>query len=312
MSKAREIILQRLATTGSAIQEPLLIDRTLTDNEWNDRARLLRNGLMVVAFNSLEDFVRQRTAELLSFASRTTLKFADLPAELRKASVLHAFQSAHAYAQMAARQGEDAMAILQTVAAEVASTVAGPLSISRYSLGYKGSNVTKDEIGGMLKTLNVRDAWREIASLSSRAGLGVIAIDTSYDQAQRLRNAAAHRPDAGVQPTDLGSFCQTAFAVAFGFDVLASRAARLIHEGDRTFVDQPQQKVSGSVKLLFVDERGGEFFVKREGGSRSLKRFTDRESAWNDAVTRARQSWEVVVERNQAGSPVRWTSTDAP
>ncbi|WP_261575072.1 hypothetical protein [Frankia gtarii] len=312
MSKSREIILQRIATTGSAIQESLLIDRALADNDWNKRARLLRNGLMVVAFNSLEDFVRQRSAELLELVSRTPLKFSALPKDLREAAVMEAFRSAHAYAQIAKREGDDPMAILQEVAAEVASTASAPLSISRFSLGYKGSNVTKTEIGDMLKAFNIKDAWREIADISSRAGLSILALDSAYDQAQRMRNAAAHRPGASIQPSDLSSFCQTALAVALGFDVLASRASRLIHEGDEDYASQAPCKISPSIHMIFVDDRGGEFFVKKEGGARALKRFDSSESAWNDALARARPSGDVVVERNQAGSPVRWAVTDTP
>ncbi len=70
--------------------------------------------------------------------------------------------------------------------------------------------------------------------------------------------------------------------------------------------------MGNSIDLIFVDERRGEFVVRKEEATRALKKFDRREPAWNDAIDRARRHRDVIVERNQAGSPVRWMIMDTP
>jgi hypothetical protein len=312
MSVARENFLDRVHTIQGALLENLLVDRALTDTLHNNRARLLRNGLMVVAFNSLEDFLRQRSAELLGFVSRTTLRFDDLPRALMLATTLEAMRAAHARAKLAMGRGDDPVPILQVAAAEVASTATGPLSLSRFAFGYAGSNVSADEVAGILGALHVADAWNELTALSSRVGLGAVPLRDAFSQGSRLRNAAAHQANANVQPTDLQAFCQQATAIALGFDLLASRAARLLHDSTSPYSQAPRARLAPQIEMVFVEDRAGRYSCRRERVVRALKRHNDREAAWNHAISIARPRFSPVVEQDRSGMPARWMTTDGP
>lgn len=116
---------QRIETVRESVRQPLLIDRALTDREHNGRAVLLRNGLMVVSFTSLEDFIRGRVGELMDHVSRTVVKFTSLPTAFQKAAVLDAMKAGAERARLAAKSGEDPLPLAQSVAMSVASTGAG-------------------------------------------------------------------------------------------------------------------------------------------------------------------------------------------
>ena len=312
MSVARDNFVNRIRTIQGMLTEPLLVDGVLTNTIHNGRARLLRNGLMVAAFNSLEDFLRQRSAELLSFVSRTSLRFDDLPRALMLAATLEAMKAAHVRAKLSMAQGDDPFPILQLTAAEIASTASGPLSLSRFALGYSGSNVSADEVSTMLAAFHVGDVWNELTALSSRVGLGAVPLKDPFSQGSRLRNAAAHEPDANVQPTDLQSFCQQATAIALGFDLLGSRAARLLHDSTTPYGQRSKDKLASQLEIIFVEHRGKQYACIKEGARRALRLLDDRETAWRTAISAARPGRLPVVERDRAVTPVRWISTDSP
>ncbi|MER5739789.1 hypothetical protein ACH4Q7_08650 [Streptomyces roseolus] len=307
---SRESFLRRIETIEGASTDPFLIDRVLTDTAHNDRARLLRNGLMVVAFTSLEDFIRARTGDLLDAVSRTVVHFSELPEILRTAATMGAMKAARARAEMAKNAGQDPAALLQEAALHVASTAGGALQLSRYSLGYSGSNVSSNEISQILTALHARDAWNEITLIASRCGAGSMPLKAAYDQAMQLRHAAAHRPDANTQPRDLQGFCSQAIAIALGFDIIASRASRLLKEGNPEIL-AGKVKISDGVTLRFLDEDSKGFIERKEGVSRAVKVTKDAGDALKRAVTNAAKLNEPVVSRNLRGLPKSWIPTDA-
>ncbi|MCZ7428074.1 HEPN domain-containing protein [Micromonospora sp. WMMA1949] len=310
MSVTRRNFLDRVVAVQDALAQPLLIDQALTETSHNNRARILRNGLMVVTFSALEDFIRERSAEVLGYISRTALVFSDLPRDLVLAATVEVMRAAHAHAKMASRHGDDPVPLLQQAASEVASTLNGPLHISKFSLGYNGSNVGADEVGNILKTLHAGDPWNEMTRLGSRVGLGAVPLRDAYAQGLRLRNRAAHKADSNIQPSELLTFCQQAKAIALGFDLLASRAARLIHDSATSFAQVSRPKLTDAISIVFVDFDGRRYACKKENARRALKIGLDRNAIWLHAISKARVSYDAVVERDKSGTAIRWESTD--
>ncbi|MCC9155649.1 hypothetical protein LZP81_14515 [Streptomyces parvulus] len=306
---SRQNLCDRLASITDAADQELLVDGPLTDVAHNNRARLLRNGLMVVAFTSLEDFIRARTGEALDCVSRSVIKFQDFPEPLRMAATFGAMRAVQDRARMAQRSGGDPFTLLQDAAQEIASTKGGALQISRYSLGYSGSNVSSQEIADILGCLNVKNAWGQITEISSRAGFGSIPLKAEYESAAQLRHAAAHSPVANTQPADLKGFCEKALAIALGFDVLTSRASRLIRDGDGHILKE-KVELAKSIVLRFLDEAKGGYSEKIENSARAYKKHADRDTAWKASMQRATKENQPVVERNKSELPVVWATPD--
>ncbi|QQQ78820.1 hypothetical protein IOD16_10485 [Saccharothrix sp. 6-C] len=295
--------------TRAALQEELLIDKQLTAKEHNQRASLIRNGLMVVAFTTLEDFIRNRIAELLVHLSRTIVHFEDLPKELQHAATMEAARAAHSRALMLMRSGEDPLSLIQQAAGEIASTGQGALQISPYSFGYKGSNLSSGEIAEILRCLQVADAWNEMSNIASRCGFGSLPLKAQFDQGAQNRHSAAHSTSTNIQPVDLENFCKQALAIASSFDILASRAVRLIKEGVGDIL-VAKIKLSSHVSLRFIDTQAGKYAEKNEGSHRAFRVHDDLKSAWRETVGRARVDHRPIIQRDAAKFPVDWMVTD--
>lgn len=309
MSVAKADLLERLNIARAATLEELLIDRDFQDRDHNRRASLLRNGMMVVLFTSLEDFIRNRTGELLSHASNTVVHFNDLPSDLRMATTYEATRATYARAQIELRSGNDVVGVIQDAAAKIASTGSTTLQFSNFSLGYKGSNLSSSEISDILRAFQVADGWNQMTSLADRCGLGGLPLKGAFDNAVRLRHDAAHSIRANVQPNDLVSFCTSALAVAAGFDMLASRAVRLIRDGDGEIL-RDKLKLASRINIRFIRQVGNRYSEYVEGGRRAVKVSDDRDVARKLAWTRAVHTGQPIVEQDSSRKLIDWKVSD--
>ncbi|MFC8131574.1 hypothetical protein [Streptomyces sp. NPDC057302] len=237
------------------------------------------------------------------------MKFEDFPDALRVAATFGAMKAAQDRARMAQRSGADPFTMIQDAANEIASTKGGALQISRFSLGYGGSNVSSNEIAEILGCLNVKSAWNQVTEISQRAGFGGIPLKAEYDSAVQLRHAAAHNPTANTQPADLKGFCEKALGIAMGFDLLISRAARMLRDGDAQIL-KDKVELSKGITLRFLDEVKGGYSERVEGAVRAVKKHPDRDSAWKISMPRSFNADQPLIERNKSELPIVWATPD--
>jgi hypothetical protein len=310
-SQVRSALIKRLRLVDEAVDHELLVDKGITSTEHNQRARMLRSGLMISAFTSMEDYIRARTSELLICVSRTVLRFEDLPAELQRASTTEAMRAAYDQARMIKRRGEDPLPMIRQAAADIASTGNKPLSLSKYGLGYSGSNLGAEEVSAILGSLQIADCWREIDKIAARCGAAGLALREAYQNGHALRNAAAHDPGANIQPSDIQAFCSQAFSIALGFDILGSRAARLLRMGDSLVLGTKIQ-LSDKIKIRFLEERQKGYANIPEGAKSAFRVIQNIDDAWISAFKSATPGYEPIVFRDKAGRPIDWGITDVP
>lgn len=303
-------LIARLRIIQEAINHDLLVDRELTNVEHNQRAQMLRSGLMIAAFTTVEDFIRGRSAEFLINISRTVLRFELLPDDLKHAATSEAMKASYEQARLIRKRGEDPLPLIQQAAKEIASTAGGPLLISKYGLGYGGSNLGTEDVSGILGCLQVADAWREIDAIAARCGAASLSLKDSYGNGLKLRNSAAHDPDANIQPSDLQAFCSQAFSIALGFDILGSRATRLLRFGDSSILQNRRIKLADRIVLRFLSKRPKGFAEIREGAKRANRITADLDEAWKLAIASATPSGEPIVLCDRAERPIDWMTTD--
>lgn len=75
MSNARSLFNSRIASLVNSLGIDAVQTRPLTEQAHNDVARMLRNGLAVVGFAALEDFIKSRVSEVLSEVGPTNVPF---------------------------------------------------------------------------------------------------------------------------------------------------------------------------------------------------------------------------------------------
>jgi hypothetical protein len=221
---ARRDFLARLHGCRSALNDPALQHQPASVGN-RDSSQLLRNGLAVVVFALLEDFIRRRTQELLAELPGKR-PYGDLTDSLREASSSGAFLAAPGQARRISNWGGNSRSFLVSVARDIASTGSSRPVLSPMSLGFRGSNLGQDEVPGILKALKVDKSWPCLDNIARRAGSGGIPLKDAFREIAQRRHQAAHQGAASVPLQDLISSADQVLAIALAFDAACSTAVR--------------------------------------------------------------------------------------
>tara|TARA_R110001592_G_scaffold50524_12_gene156128 strand:- start:868 stop:1797 length:930 start_codon:yes stop_codon:yes gene_type:complete len=286
-----------------ALEHEDIVDNAPSDRDHNLRAKTFRNGIAILGFAVLEHFIRRRTGEILDSFHRVCIPFDDLPDRLKKAATRGALQGILKREKYSA----DGIKFLQEESAIVASSNSTSFALSRYSLGFEGSNLTDEETLSILKTFGVKDAWNLITSLSSRLDMAIPNAKTSFINATLRRHDAAHNVNASVNPSDLQAFVRESYALAVGFDVLITSAFDKMLCGDKAHLTGNSTITDADLRIRRIlkrpDGKWAEYDLKRSNAVRVGKSGTD---LWPGARARAIKHKELLVSFSTDGYPEKW------
>jgi hypothetical protein len=304
MSSARAQFLARMSSLIRSLRIDAVSSKPLTEQAHNDVARMLRNGLAVVGFAALEDFLKSRTSEILTEVGRTHVPFRDLPERLRFATTFEAI-SALSY-QLSIRAKADRIAYVQEHAQKIASTATGAYELTPHALGYDQANLAEDAIRAVLKSFLIDDPWGEMTRLASRIGLISLPLEETYKSAALRRNRAAHVAHADTPQTDLVQFTKEALAIAIAFDALLSRALDRMHCMDQSYLRGTARISAATISLRSVKQEGSVWREMTEGRPTAVKVERDLDVLIPLARTRAAGAKNLLVVYDTGGEINSW------
>lgn len=293
MSAARGAFRARLAGFDRALRDPALAHVGAISPP-DDPARLLRNGMAVVGFNALEDFLKQRMGEVLKRISGGPISFADLPESLQRGATVGAADALRYQSKMRVARGDfpSARDLVQQTGRAMASIDNQRYSLSDMSFGYADANLNTEAVKQMLTSLGVSGGWGTIVGFAQKAGLNLPGLSNDYRNALRRRHAAAHDPSTDVPLNDLQAFTRQATAVALAFDALVSRAAYRLRQGDRALAAGAASVDHTQIDVFAFDDAA-----------------PNRAQRWSAALAHARGTGDVItITRGQV--PVGWQPGD--
>lgn len=304
MSTARVQFLARISSLVRSLKIEAVASKPLTEQAHNDVARMLRNGLAVVGFAALEDFLKTRTSEVLSEVGRTHVPFRDLPEKLRFATTFEAI-SALSY-QLSIRAKADRVTYVQEHAQKIASTATGAYELTPHALGYDQANLPEDAIRAVLKSFLIDDPWGEMTRLASRIGLIALPLEETYRSAALRRNRAAHVAHADTPQTDLVQFTREALAIAISFDALLSRALDRMHSIDQAYLRGTARISAASISLRSVRQDGTVWRETTEGRATAVKVERNFDVLVPLARARAAGAKDLLVVYDTGGEIKSW------
>lgn len=294
MSTARAQFLNRITSLTNSLSIDAVTSRALTEPLHNDVARMLRNGLAVVGFAALEDFLKSRTSEILSEVGRTSIPFQDLPERLQHATTFDAV-AALSYQLSLLRQKADRVVYVQEHAQKIASTATAAYELSPHSLGFGQANLQDQVIKDVLKCFLIDDPWGEMTKLASRLGLAALPLDETYRSAAIRRHRAAHVAHADTPQADLVQFVKEAMAIAIGFDALLSRAITRMKAHDRRYLDGSTKVEASSIAIRSVKPHGAKWRETIEGRTTAVKIEDTKDALLATTRTRAAAGNDLLV-----------------
>lgn len=284
MSEARSQLFNRLKALELGIDNPSIAQRPTTETDHNQVASLFRQGMAVVAFVALEDFIKKRTSEAMSQISQCGIAFSDLPEKLRKASTHGAINSV-AF-QLKIRPPEERESYTQEATGSIFSTVNENYNLYEHSFGFDASNISADTISAFLTAICVPSAWQHLTSLAAELELG-LDLRSRFTSSAALRHKAAHVPNANIAVGELETLRKNCIAISICFDALTETALNAFQRRDPQVLYRGQSIESSDVlycKIKFLD---GKWKVTPKGHARTYRSFASKADAESFVLQKA-------------------------
>ncbi len=300
---ARNAFFARLEDVELTLSDASVSDGALGDAVRNAKARMLRNGLAVVLFAILEDFIRQRTVEILRGVGATNVPFLSLPKKLQQAATTGILQTISFRLKLC--EESQRLVFLQSEARKIASSGATPYELSQFSLMHSRSNLDKEDISDALSAFLVDGGWTAMTDLSARMNFGSLPLVDAFTAAASRRHSAAHETGTITPLQELVSFVVQARAIAATYDCLLSRAYWLLRARDVQFLEGKKFNAS-SCRISKVENVGGRWKLYVENRRKAVATSLVEAEISNRAHRDALASGDFVCWMDSSSRPIRW------
>lgn len=298
MTSAKNDFIKRIRTLKKSISETEAVrSKAPSEIEHNEVARMLRNGLAVVGFASLEDFIKARCREVLQSIGNVGIKFEKLPEKIQIAST-HGAIAALNY-QLNFRSKEEKLSFVQEHALKISSTANDSYELTYLAFGFNQPNLNAESIKAILKCFNIEDPWKQITNIGSELGLVALPLEISFTNAALRRHRAAHVAEADTPQNDISEFVNEAIGIAIGFDFLLTKALNTIESRDDNYLKGNTTITSSAISYRVVKHAGGiwkEYVNKKTRAFRTNENINDLSE---EAKSRAKKSHQFYIELDE-------------
>ena len=311
MATAKENFLKRISSfekivSPISIGDSVLISRALTETEHNEKVKMLRNGMAIIAFTVLEDFIKTRIGEILKKIGTTSVSFNSLPHKIKEAATVSALKGIQSRADTLRRNAEDHLTFIQQETLFVSSTKNSVYELSEFSLGWDKSNISADDVKNFLGIFGIKDGWKVIQQISSSISITLPNPSEIFNNAAMRRHRAAHNAAADSLLIDLQDFVAQAKVIALGFDSLLARSLKFIENNDTDFLNEIKKIELIHLKFRFILEKDGKWKEYTTTSSRAVKADRSQAVVQAAALKRARKNGEVLVIKSVSNKLIDW------
>lgn len=314
MSSAKENLLIRLNTFKSIIYPETTIDvnlnsKALTETLFNDKVRMLRNGMSIIGFTILEDFIKIKTGEILkNIGSPTSLcTFNNLPPKIKETVTINALKGISSRADMLRRNSGDYILFVQEETNFIASTKNTNFEFSAYSIGWDKSNLNDDDIKQILSIFNVDGGWEAIKQLSILFNCSLIDPKNSFKNFATNRHKSAHNTTTDSAMVDLMNFENQSKIIALCFDCLLSKSLSYIISNDAQFLNLTLKTKPSEIKFRIIKFKDGKWKeYKQENLLKAYRVNINYLVLLNDAKLRSQANKEVLLVKNENDTIKDW------
>lgn len=312
MASAKENFILRIETFNSIVRPSIpddirLNSKALTETLHNEKVRMLRNGMSIIGFTILEDFIKRRIGEILKIIGTTTCSFNSLPDKLKEDVTFYALKGINSRAETLKRNSEDYITFIQNETGFISSTKNSVYELSEYSIGWDKSNLNSKDISDILSTLNVDGGWNSIQRLSSLINCSILNPDQVFKNFAMNRHKSAHNTDADSLLTDLESFIDQSKIIAFCFDSLICKSFSYIRLNNVQFLNLSIKTKPQDIKIRYLNQSGGKWKEFANNNlSRAYRTSNDYNLILNEAKLRAQANNEVLLIKYENNSIRDW------
>lgn len=310
MATAKDVLIERFINLENALSSPEVLPLALTQRVHNEKARMLRNGLAIIAFNIIEDFIKRRVGEAFKYIGTCGVSFNDLPHSIIEASVYNALKGILQRAENLKRTSEDYITFIQSETRFLSSTLDPTFELSEYTLGWDKSNLSTDDLKTIFKIFQINGGWSSVQEISSMLNITLIQPSDIFRNAAQRRHRAAHNPNSDAPLNDLTDFVLQAKIIALAFDALISKSLKYILDNNNTFLQGSLKTMPSHIKFRFLKYVDGKWKEYVGENTRAYRTNTDFNIILNDSKSRAQNNNEILVIKPSENSVKDWYVTE--
>ncbi|MDF4896853.1 HEPN domain-containing protein [Vibrio parahaemolyticus] len=295
---ARDNYLQRYRAFNTSLSTSAIQAKEPQEFAHNESAKLFRNGLAVVGFTSLEDFIKRRTAEALITLSSHNIPFSVLPDRIQEACTIKAISSLKFQADLR-KDKQEKLKFIQKASRQIASSKDHTYELYELAFAHNSSNISKDTIRDILTSFNISQPWQQIDALSARLQIGGRELDNAFKNAAQRRHSAAHTVNADTPQLDLIDYIKDSISIAISFDALITIAVDEIRKHGRNMKQISAQDVN--FRFLKLIENDWKEYAE-SNLERAFRNYgKDYEDGLEEARKRiiAKSEFLIVLEHNK-------------
>lgn len=281
--------------------DPLLLDNAIGPSPHNTGARLLRHGISVTAFATLEQHLDALFSEFMTQASHTPLPYSSLSEQFREFVTVDAVQGFQNRVSFVAKS--DRLSYVETKISALGGFNSTPMHLSAFGFSKKGSNVSADDIRDALKAIGLDNPWGTLTALSHTMGFGRASLEEDYRNFARVRNRSAHNPTDNLPTQDLKTNLDVAVIVAVSVSVVLRALGK--HYRSATAVSTLKVLCKSPViSFRFLDlQTAGTFAERISVSGRAVKIHSDLGTAVQ--VAKSRKDRRNVLVRATSLAPMQ-------
>ena len=272
----------------------------------NSKAKILRNGLAIMSYIYLEDFIKTRFGEVLSGIDYHNVPFSDLPTRIQSTASMSALDGVKFRANVLKKKGEDWLSFIQNQTCKISSSQGAEYNLSEYSFGWDKPNISEEDISKALKIFCVQGGWRAIQGITSKGLITLISPQEVFKNAANRRHEAAHNPNADSPLQDIIEFAKNAKIIAFAFDSLITKSLKEINAGNQNILNETKKIEVDDVKLRFILKGGNYWKEYVDPTGRPPKNSPILDDAIRAAKRRRYSNRETILIKNEANDILDW------
>ncbi|RDV16866.1 hypothetical protein DXT99_01770 [Pontibacter diazotrophicus] len=274
---AKSDLFTRLQYLNAAVNLPTLIDNGINITEHNGVANLLRKGLGIVAFNILEDFIKDKSLESLNTLSNSGLAFDNLTSFLQDSAIIGALNALAFRSNMLKKESSDWRTLIQEETLKIHSTSREMYEISKYSLVYAGSNISANEIADLLKAFGMSGGWGLMKEVSDGIGGGLPDLAQAYKNAASRRHNAAHTASFQYDYVWIANIKNEILTIAAALDILLTARCRQVNSNLIKKIEE--HDIRSALNYRFLEPKNTTYRETTSIGGRSKKNWPSLQNA---------------------------------
>ena len=303
MSSKTELI-ERLRYLDSAAALPALIDNGIAPSEHNSVANLLRKGLSIVAFNILEDFIKNKAYESLDRLAASGISFSNLPVDLQEYSISGVLSSLNFQSNILKKDNQDYKLVIQQETRKIASTIGTPYFLSKYSLMSSQSNVVAREVNEFLKAFGVPKGWTQLKDISDTIGGGIPDLAQAFNLASQRRHSSAHSASFNYDLSWLNNLKSEILSICASIDIaITARCRQAVRNPTIPLVNND---LNDDLNFRFLKLYGPVYKESKIMGGRSLKNWNNLNSAFTHHSVLLQRRKEFLIALDSRGRILDW------